>query len=71
MQNATLTFRIDRHKSGKTLIMQRFEFLRRDCVVSENFQVHWITSRLQWSCYQALAALMPACSMGLSDNLGL
>jgi len=22
---------IDRHKGGKTLIMQRFEFLRRDC----------------------------------------
>ena len=29
--------RIDRHKGGKTLLMQRFEFLRRDCVVSENF----------------------------------
>jgi len=33
--------------------------------------VHWISSRLQWSCYQALAALMPACFIGLWDNLGL
>lgn len=33
-------FRIDRHKSVKTLIMQGFEFLQRDCLVSENIQVH-------------------------------